>query len=94
MISYTGVFDGFTGGGNHTIRKAFHFHPDTGLQYRPRLLQNTAYPYMPPHQMLQCFLGGFTDASVKDILDMNFGVDGFKLDWVCSDMDGKDFVAA
>lgn len=39
------------------------------------------------------YLGEFTDASVKDILDMNFGVDGFKLDWVCSDMDGKDFVA-
>lgn len=39
------------------------------------------------------YLGEFTDASVKDILDMNFGVDGFKLDWICSDMDGKDFVA-
>ncbi len=39
------------------------------------------------------YLGEFTDASVKDILDMNFGLSGFTLDWVASDMDGEEYVA-
>lgn len=39
------------------------------------------------------YLGKFTDASVKDILEMNFKLDGFTLDWVSTDKDGKEFVA-
>lgn len=39
------------------------------------------------------YFGEFTDATVKEILDMNFDLNGFTLDWVSSDMDGKQYVA-
>lgn len=39
------------------------------------------------------YLGAFEDASVKDILDMNFGLSGFSLDWASADMDGQKYVA-
>ena len=39
------------------------------------------------------YFGEFTDATVKEILDLNFGVTGFTQDWVGSDMDGKEYVA-
>lgn len=39
------------------------------------------------------YLGEFEDATVKDILDMNFGLSGFTLNWLSADMDGKRFVA-
>lgn len=39
------------------------------------------------------YFGEFTDATVKDILDMNFDLSGFTLDWISSDMDGKEYVA-
>ena len=39
------------------------------------------------------YLGEFKDATVKDILDMNFGLSGFSLDWISADMDGQKFVA-
>lgn len=39
------------------------------------------------------YLGEFTDATVKEVLDMNFDLSGFTLDWVSSDMDGKQYIA-
>lgn len=39
------------------------------------------------------YLGEFEDATVKDILDMNFGLSGFSLDWISGDMDGQKYVA-
>ncbi len=38
------------------------------------------------------YLGEFTDATVRDIFDANFGLSGFSLDWTKEEMDGSEFV--
>lgn len=38
------------------------------------------------------YLGEFEDATVKDILDMNFGLSGYSLDWISTDLNGEKVI--
>lgn len=38
------------------------------------------------------YLGEFTDAEVKDILDTNFDLSGFTLDWTNKEIEGREYV--
>ena len=38
------------------------------------------------------YLGEFTDAEVKEILDINFNLSGFTLDWTSEEIEGQEYV--